>query len=245
VRALAIVHETDTGPGVFAAAAQARGVAIDRWLIAQEPRPPSDPAGYDAVMSLGGAQNVDQVAQHPWLETENAVLEALLQRGVPLLGVCLGAQLLAQAAGGVVRAAAQPEIGWREVRITGEGRDDPVLGALGPSFSALEWHSYEFLLPPGATPLARSDACLQGCRIGERAWGIQFHAEVTLVDYESWIDQHRDDLGSAPTGLSAERLREQTRRGIEVWNDLGRGLCGRFLDTARGATCSSGGPTRP
>ncbi len=233
VRALAIVHETDTGPGVFAEAALARGVNIDRWLIARGAGPPADPGEYDAVMSFGGSQNADQTAQHRWLETEHAVLGRLLEREVPLLGVCLGAQLLAQAAGGVVRAAAQPEIGWREVRIADEGRDDPVLGDLGPSFPALEWHSYEFLLPPGATPLARSHECLQAYRIGESAWGIQFHAEVTLADYESWIDQHRDDLGTAPNGRSAERLREQTRRGIEAWNELGRGLCGRFLDMVK------------
>ncbi|MDQ6608080.1 MAG: type 1 glutamine amidotransferase [Actinomycetota bacterium] len=233
MRALAIVHETDTGPGVFAEAALARGVRIDRWLIAQEASPPAVPEEYDAVISFGGSQNADQVAQHRWLETENAVLERLLEREVPLLGVCLGAQLLAQAAGGAVRPAAQPEIGWREVRTTDAGREDPVIGALGPRFPALEWHSYEFLLPPRATSLARSDACLQACRIGERAWGIQFHAEVTLADYESWIDQYRDDLLSAPIGLSADQLREQTRRGIEAWNDLGRCLCGRFLDTAR------------
>jgi GMP synthase (glutamine-hydrolysing) len=234
VRALAIVHETDTGPGVFAEVARARGVTLDRWLIARDARAPADPIEYDAVMSFGGSQNADQVARHRWLETENAVLDRLLERRVPLLGVCLGAQLLAQAAGGVVRPAAQPEIGWREVRITEEARGDPLLGTLGPGFPALEWHSYEFLLPAGSTPLARSDACLQACRIGERAWGIQFHAEVTLADYESWIDQHRDDLGSGPNGLSAERLRVQTRRGIEAWNELGRGLCGRFLDAAAG-----------
>ena len=230
MRALAIVHETDTGPGVFAEAARDRGVSIDRWWIAQEARPPADPNGYDAVMSFGGSQNADQVARHRWLETEHAVLERLLEREVPLLGVCLGAQLLAQAAGGLVRPAAQPEVGWREVRVTDEAGEDPLLGALAPSFPALEWHSYEFLLPPGATPLALSDACLQACRIGERAWAIQFHAEVTLEDYESWIDQHRDDLGRGPNGLSAERLREQTRRGIQAWNELGRGLCGRFFD---------------
>ncbi len=235
MRALAIVHETDTGPGVFAEAALARGVTIDRWLISHEAAPPADPNRYDAVMVFGGSQNADQVAQHRWLETEHAVLERLLEREVPVLGVCLGAQLLAQAAGGTVRPATRPEIGWREVRITDEAQDDPVLGALGPSFSALEWHSYEFLLPPGATALARSEACLQACRIGERAWGIQFHAEVTLADYESWIDHYRDDLGRGQNAVSGERLRVETRRGIMAWNELGRGLCGRFLDTARTA----------
>jgi GMP synthase-like glutamine amidotransferase len=241
MRALAIVHEADAGPGVFAEAAAARGARIDSWLIAEEPRPPADPHGYDAVLSFGGAQNADQGAQYPWLETEDALLSSLLRRGVPLLGVCLGAQLLAQAAGGPVGPAARPEIGWHQVRITPQAQGDPVIGALAPSFPALQWHGYEFQLPPGATPLAISDSCLQACRIGRSAWAIQFHAEVTLGDYGSWIDQHRDAAGMVSPGLSAERLHRETRRGIAAWNELGRDLCGRFLDVAsrRGATTRS------
>ena len=99
MRVLAIVQEADAGPGVFAEAVAARGHELDEWLIAEGGDPPADPRGYDAVMVFGGAMNVDDEDEHPWLGEQKALLRDLLDAGVPLLGVCLGAQLLAEAAG--------------------------------------------------------------------------------------------------------------------------------------------------
>jgi GMP synthase-like glutamine amidotransferase len=150
-----------------------------------------------------------------------------------VLGVCLGAQLLAAAAGGEARRAAVPEIGWYDVAITPEGESDPLLAALAPGFEAYEWHSYECVLPQGATALAASDACLQAFRIGESAWGIQFHAEVRATDALGWIrDYATTDPDAIRLGVDQEALRAQTRERIAAWNELGRGLCGRFLAAA-------------
>ena len=111
----------------------------------------------------------------------------LLARGVPTLGVCLGAQLVSEAAGGSPRRAPEPEIGWVEVELTPEGRADPLLGALPERFEAFEWHSYEAGPPEGAVTLATSPVCIQAYRLtGARAWGIQFHAEVTRPDVDAW-----------------------------------------------------------
>jgi GMP synthase-like glutamine amidotransferase len=176
MRALAIVHQSDAGPGVFAEEIAARGDQLDAWLIAQGEPVPMDALHYDAVLTFGGAMNADEEDAHPWLAEEKALLAELLERGVPTLGVCLGAQLLAEAAGARPRRAARPEIGWYPVQVAAEAADDPLLGPLAPEFRALEWHSYEFPLPPGATTLAHSAGCLQAYRIGEVAWGIQFHA---------------------------------------------------------------------
>jgi GMP synthase-like glutamine amidotransferase len=231
VRALAIVHESDTGPGVFIDAVRVRGWELDTWLIATDPDPPADPSGYDAVLTFGGAQNADEENRNGWLRTEGAILSALLDGGVPLLGVCLGAQLLCQAAGGEVARAREPEIGWYAVGVEAAADGDPVIGALPPRFDALQWHSYECRLPAGATVLATSPRCLQAFRIGEAAWGIQFHAEVTLADYESWLDNH---AGGGGPSIDGDRLRAETRARIAAWNGLGRALCGRFLDAATG-----------
>ena len=140
---------------------------------------------------------------------------ALLDRGVPLLGVCLGSQLLAEAAGAPARRASEPEIGWHEVEVTGGGSRDPLLGPLAPRFEAFQWHSYECPLPPGATALARSDMCLQAYRIGDSAWGIQFHAEVTRADAEAWIDDYRSDEDAVRIGLDPDALRRRTRASID------------------------------
>ncbi len=101
-----------------------------------------------------------------------------------------------------------------------------------PGFEALEWHSYEFRLPAGATPLAHSDRCLQAFRAGRRAWGIQFHAEVTGADFASWLDQYATDPDAVAIGLDPDRLRAETAPRIAGWNYLGRALCERFLDVA-------------
>jgi GMP synthase-like glutamine amidotransferase len=232
MRVLAIVHQPDAGPGIFADAIRGAGATLDTWLIATSEGPPADPFDYDAVLTLGGAMHPDQHDEHHWLKREKRLLATLLEREVPLLGVCLGSELLAEAAGSGARRARSPEIGWYEVETTGEAASDPLMAPLAPSFEALEWHSYEVALPPGAVPLARTDTCLQAYRVGQGAWGIQFHAEVTLGDLERWLDDYRSDPDAVALGLDTGRLRSRTRRSIEDWNRLGRELCGRFLAVA-------------
>jgi GMP synthase (glutamine-hydrolysing) len=232
MRALAIVHQRDAGPGVFADAIRSRGGELEAWLRAETESPSRALGDYDAILVFGGAMHADHEDQHPWLREEKALLRQLIERGVPLLGVCLGAQLVAEAAGAPARRASRPEIGWHEVELTEEGAGDPLLGPLGPRFEAFQWHSYEFQLPPNATALARSDVCLQAFRVGDRTWGIQFHAEVTGTDVESWIDDYRSDEDAVRLELVADGLRSQTRDSIEDWNALGRALCGRFVDAA-------------
>ena len=212
-----------------------RGVEHDVWLPPEGGEPPRDPHTYDAVMVFGGAMHTDQEDRHPWLAPEKALLRELVEGGTPLLGVCLGSQLLAEAAGGTARRAPRPEIGWQEVEVTDQGLRDPLLAPLAPSFEAFQWHSYEFTLPPGASALARSDVCPQAFRLGN-AVGVQFHAEVTRADAEAWIDDYRSDEDAVLSGVDADALRRETTGAITGWNELGRGLCGRFLDAVHRST---------
>jgi GMP synthase-like glutamine amidotransferase len=149
---------------------------------------------------------------------------------VPLLGACLGTQLLAEAAGGSVRRASAPEIGWFDVEVLPNAADDPLVGPLAPGFTAFQWHSFEALPPPGAVVLARSAVCPQAYRVGELAWGIQFHAEVTERDAGGWTDDWRQDPDAVAVGLDPGALRAQTTQRIAEWNRLGRELCDRFIE---------------
>jgi GMP synthase (glutamine-hydrolysing) len=230
MRALSIAHQRDAGPGVFADAMQSLGVEHDLWLRAETDSPPRGAASYDAVLVFGGAMHADQDDQHPWLREEKRLLRDLLARRVPLLGVCLGAQLVAEAAGASARRASAPEIGWHDVEVTAEGERDPLLAPLAPRFTAFQWHSYEFTLPPGATPLARSDTCLQAFRL-DRATGIQFHAEVSAHDAEAWIADYRSDADAVRIGVDPYTLQRETRESIREWNEVGRSLCERWLAT--------------
>ena len=232
MRALAIVHQPDAGAGEFAEEMRSRGVELEEWALSKRGEgPPREIAEYDAVLTFGGAMDVDQEDTHPWLRFEKDFLDAMLDDEVPLMAVCLGTQLLAEAAGGSARRASEPEIGWHDVEITEEGVRDPVIGPLAPRFTGFQWHSYEALPPDGAVILARSPVCGQAYRVGERAWGIQFHAEVTAEDADRWIDDYRSDGDAVRIGIDPDALRAETREKIADWNRLGRELCGRFLDT--------------
>src|SRR5688572_15215745 len=116
-RVLAICHQRDAGLGVFGEALAVAGCETDTWHIAEGADPPADPHGYDRVIALGGAMHADQVDRHAWIATEKRLLAELLDRATPVLGVCLGAQLLAEAAGGAARRASEPEIGWFEIEV--------------------------------------------------------------------------------------------------------------------------------
>jgi GMP synthase-like glutamine amidotransferase len=169
---------------------------------------------FDAVMIFGGEANVDDA--HGWLAEEKELIRGWLKRGTPLLGVCLGAQLIAQVAGADVRRLDQPEVGWHEVSGDGE--------LLPERFLAFEWHRYGFdHAPPGAKELARNDAGCQAFQLGN-ALAIQFHAEVDEPTVNGWIRDYGAEVNADPEALAAETEREITR-----WNDFGRALCDRWL----------------
>jgi GMP synthase (glutamine-hydrolysing) len=235
VRVLLVVHHRNAAAGVFAEPALAAGHELVEWMPHEAPPPRDD--GFGAAMVFGASAQVDQEDDHPWLRPEKEFVRDLLERGTPLLGVCFGSQLLAEAAGAAVRAAERPEIGWHQVELTPEGRDDPLLGILPERFESLQYHHYEWLLPPGATVLARSAQNLQAFRLGERpVWGLQFHPEVTEPDFGSWLDDWANDPGAVATGLDPEAIRAESAAKIGAWNDTGRAISARFLELSRAAS---------
>jgi GMP synthase (glutamine-hydrolysing) len=217
VRVLSLIHQKDATSGVFADVVVARGHELVEWDITQGP-PAAD--GFDAFLVFGGAVQVDQEDAHIWLKPEGEFIARLLANGRPVLGVCLGSQLIAKAAGAHVGPAKRPEVGWHPVELTPEGERDPVLGSLPRRFDALQWHSYAFDLAQGGVALARNSVCLQAYRIGERAWGVQFHPEVSPEILERW-------LAHDPRGPEQRQIE---REPLPRWNELGRRLAASFLD---------------
>lgn len=227
MRALAIVHQDDTGPGIFGDVIRERGFELEEWHpFAGGPAP--QVGDHALVLSLGGAMNVTN--DLPPLRAEERFLGELVALGVPLFGICLGAQLIANATGGRVHRTSEPEIGWHDVALTPAGTRDPVFGPLPPTFEAFEWHSYQSDLPAGSVELASSDVCEQAYRLSENTWAMQFHAEVTKAIVEGWIEGYSSDEDAVAIGLDPEALRAETRAKIDAWNELGRGICGRFID---------------
>ena len=219
---LSVTHGPSVPGGVFDEVLEAAGHELERWVVPLGGAPRA-PARYGAVLVFGGSMHPDQDEQFSWLESEARFLRDVLAEGIPALGVCLGAQLLARAAGAAVGPADASEVGWLEVELTRSGRDDPIVGTLPPRTAAFQWHHYTFGIPEGALELARSDVCTQAFRLG-RAWGIQFHAEATQSMIEGWLDE---DPGDVP---DPEALRAETGLRIDAWNELGRRLCGAFVE---------------
>lgn len=220
---LSVVHGEDARTELFAPVVAGAGHRLDEWSFASGGSPSQ---AYDAVLVFGGAVHPDQDDRHSWLKEELAWLQGLIAAGVPTLGICLGSQLLARAAGAWVGPLDAPEVGWAEVELTDEGAADPVLSSLPRRFEALEWHHYQHGLPEDAVVLARNSACLQGFRLGNACWGVQFHPEVTEPQLERWIDDPDDDPADPA------RFRAETRVRIGEWNELGRRLCRAFLVAA-------------
>ena len=223
---LSLVHGEDARTELFAPLVAEAGHRLDEWSFGWASPPAQPLEAYDAVFVFGGSMHPDQDDVHPWLLDELDWLRALFGRQVPTLGICLGSELLAKAAGARVGPLAAPEVGWSEVALTEAGLADPVLSALPPRFEALQWHHYGHELAGGAVALAENAASLQAFRLGEACWGVQFHPEVTEPQLGRWITDESDPPPDP------EQLRRQTRERIGRWNELGRRLCRSFLVAA-------------
>lgn len=241
MRVLSVVHQTDAAGGVFDEAVLDSGHELDVWIVPASPAPPAPVELYDAVLVFGGAVHVDQEERHGWLGDERRLLQRLVADEVPVLGVCLGGQLLAKALHGHVRRLPSPEIGWVDVELTPEAAADPVFASLPARFSSFQWHLYHFEQPEGAVPLARSEQCLQAFRAGPAAWGVQFHPEVTHASVEDWA-RSSDPEEDGPVDVPA--LLAETAERIGAWNAFGRELCGRFVAFADATRRSRGATTR-
>jgi GMP synthase-like glutamine amidotransferase len=224
MRILSIVHEPQARAELFGDVVRDEGHELEEWSIVSDPAPPRALAEYDAVFIFGGHMHVDQDDAHPWLRDEDELIRGLVERRVPLFGVCLGGQLLAQAAGARVAPLPEPERGFVPARLSPAAADDRIFGALPREFHVFAVHEYSFEVPEGGVELARSGVCAQAFRIGDAAWGIQFHPEVRLEQVERWV---RDEQATDGNELLAE-LAER----IDDWQRFGRALCRAFLAAA-------------
>jgi len=211
---LAIQHVPWEGPHRILDACGA--LAVDRVApLAGEPLPGHGEVSGAVVM--GGPMNVDEVGRHPGLAAEREWLAEAARIGMPVLGICLGAQLLARALGAAVGPGEGPEIGFAPVEV--HDPDDPIVGALAPRATVLHWHGDVFELPERAQPLASSERTEHQAFRAGNAWGLLFHAEADAALVGSWLAVP-EMAGEAATALGADAAADLSRQAGEAEPDL-------------------------
>jgi GMP synthase (glutamine-hydrolysing) len=202
-----VQHEAAAHAGTLLETLVNAGLTVDvRQLHAGAGVPAVEELGeIGGLVVLGGSMNADQVAEFPFIDRERRLLAAAVEAGVPVLGICLGGQQLAAAIGGRVYPRPVAEVGWLSVTIV---REDRLLREIRSPFCALEWHAQSFTVPAEAEVLALrpGDPGVQAFRVGRRAWGLQFHAEVDESILRFWLTRDNKGVARRDPALHARLL---------------------------------------
>jgi len=196
-----------------------RGIAY-RYIRLFDGEPvPKDIERYTGLIILGGPMNVYEEERFPFLKDEDRVIKRAMDRGIPILGICLGAQLIAKANNARVEKGDKKEIGWYELKLSRWGKEDVVFGGFPERLTVFQWHGDTFGIPDGATHLAGSELFSnQAYRIGDNIYGLQFHLEVTEGMIRQWMVEYQDELASLDY-IDPEKIISDTNRYI---HDLSR-----------------------
>lgn len=208
---LVFQHDPLEGLGFFADVLERQKTNFRVVRLFHGEMPAEDWEKVSALMILGGPMHVYEEERYPFLRWERRIIQAAVEESLPVLGVCLGAQLIAAALGATVYPGTIQEIGWYPISITPYGHVDSMLGYLPQSAMVFQWHGDGFELPVGALRLASSaDYKNQAFRVGKHVYGLQFHLEVTQSMIERWMEERCKDLARTPY-ISPAKIRADTQ----------------------------------
>jgi len=222
---LIVKHIDIEGPGTFGDFLNERGIPFTTIELGAGQKLPANLDGIKAVVVLGGPMNVDEEHLHPFLKAENAFIQRVLREEVPYLGICLGSQLLAKAAGAKVVKSPVKEIGWYTVTLTAHGKEDPLFDGFLEDGPIYHWHGDMFHIPANGRLLATAGGCPhQALRVGKNAYGLQFHVEVTDRSIREWCDEYKGD--------NARSMMDDYWKYKAAFDRQARTLYGNFLEIA-------------
>ena len=235
MKVLVLQHESCETLGVFEEELQKRDIQ-SRYVKVYEEAVPKSFKGFSKIIILGGPMNVYEEETCPFLRAEDVLIKEALKKRVPLLGICLGSQLIAKAAGAKVRKGPEKEIGWYTIRLTEEGKRDRLFNRFKDEFKVFHWHGDTFDLPAGAVPLAENDLYLQAFRL-ESAYALQFHLEVTEEMIKDWLSRYEDEVRSLKGFIDPGKIIVDTERHAKDLNKSAKMFIEKWLN-------ESGGPTQ-
>jgi len=225
---LILQHVRPEPPGTIADALEARGLSYDTVQVYRDD-PVPETLEADGLVVMGGPMGVGDVADRPHLQTELGLVEQALDTDRPVLGVCLGSQLLAHVLGADVHPGDGKEIGWGEVTLTDAAADDPLWQGVEDAFTAFHWHGDVFDLPDGAVRLASSEQTEhQAFRYGDSAYGMLFHLEVTPKTVAGMTKAFQDEL--AEEGLDGAAIRQAAMTHEDAVRDKAATVFGRWAE---------------
>jgi GMP synthase-like glutamine amidotransferase len=225
MRIVVIMHVESEGPGSLGTFLESAGAEIHTVRLYAGDSLPSDYTALDAVISMGGPMNVYEEERYPFLKAETAFLKQAVEADVPALGICLGAQMIAKAAGARVTKSPKKEVGWGIVALTDRGKEVDAFRGLPDTIEVLQWHEDMFLIPTDGVLLAASKDCPHQAFCYRNALGLQFHLEVTESILTDWFGDSQEI-----------KLYDVINRFHEVEKDLehnARTLYTNFLDLIR------------
>jgi GMP synthase-like glutamine amidotransferase len=209
-------------------------LVVDAW---ETPLPA--PEEISGVVAFGGSMNVDETERFPYLAEERAFVRSCVDRGMPVLGICLGAQLLARALDAPVTKAPVKEIGFTRIHPTAAGADDPLLSCFGDGDHVFHWHEDTFELPDGGQLLATGEQIpMQAFRAGESAWGLQFHLEIDLPEIQLWFADAGEDVETT-WGKSREAVLREAELHLSSQSERARDAFRRFAGVVRAAATAN------
>ena len=231
MRTLVLQHIACEPPGVFEDVLLERSAEIHRVEL-DEGDPLPDWREFDAIVAMGGPMSATDDVELPWLTVEKRLIRNAVRSGTPFWGVCLGVQLLAASLGARVYPGAEPEVGLLPVTLTDEARDDPVFADAPSELVMLQWHGDTFDLPQGAVRLASSPAYANQAFRFDRAYGVQFHLEVSPEMAREWADvpEYVSSLERTLGREGGPRFLSAIEEQADEMRAAGRDLFERWLD---------------
>ncbi len=205
--------------GTFHPLLKDEGIRIRYVNFSRHPHAEPQVTGYDGLILLGGPMNVDEEGKYPFLTHELKMIEEAMKMEIPVLGICLGSQLIAKTLGAKIHANTHSEIGWHKVDLTKEGQENPLLNPLSSHPYLFEWHHDSFELPKDSHWLAKSSRCPhQAFRYGKKTYGFQFHLEVDEDMIEKWLHdpKHQAFLRNSSEHPSEKKIRQETQEHISA-----------------------------